>query len=71
LEPFADSITVKLDGRTIASTEWAWQVLETSHPPTYYLPRDAFTARVVRETSGASWCERTVVPERCLIRFSF
>jgi uncharacterized protein (DUF427 family) len=31
-------------------------VLETRHPPTYYLPRDAFFAeRLLRETSGSSW----------------
>ena len=35
----------------------AWRVLETSHPPTYYLPRKAFADRVLRETSGSSWCE--------------
>ena len=33
-------------------------MLETSHPPTYYLPRDAcFAEGVLRETSGSSWCE--------------
>lgn len=32
-------------------------MLETSHPPTYYLPRQAFVDGVLRETSDASWCE--------------
>jgi uncharacterized protein (DUF427 family) len=31
--------------------------LETSHPPTYYLPRDAFTEGVLRPAAGASLCE--------------
>jgi len=39
---------------------WAWsrlpaaslRVLETSHPPTYYLPADAFAPGVLRPTSG-------------------
>ena len=45
-------------GKTIASTTRAWRVLETSHPPTYYLPSDAFFAEgVLRETAGSSWCE--------------
>jgi uncharacterized protein (DUF427 family) len=49
---------VELGGKTIASTTRAWRVLETSHPPTYYLPRDTFFAEgVLRETSGSSWCE--------------
>ena len=58
LERFVGSITVELGGKTIASTTRAWRVLETSHPPTYYLPRDAFFAEgVLRETTGSSWCE--------------
>jgi uncharacterized protein (DUF427 family) len=32
-------------------------VLETSHPPTYYLPRAAFLDGVLREAEGGSWCE--------------
>ncbi|OBI74762.1 DUF427 domain-containing protein [Mycobacterium asiaticum] len=57
LEEFAGPITVELGGETIASTTRAWRVLETSHPPTYYLPRDAFADGVLRPTAGASWCE--------------
>jgi uncharacterized protein (DUF427 family) len=54
LEAFVGSITVELGGKPIASTKRAWRVLETSHPPTYYLPRDGFADGVLRETSGAS-----------------
>ncbi len=58
LEPFVGSIAVELGGKTVASTNHAWRVLETSHPPTYYLPRAAFVAEgVLRETPGSSWCE--------------
>ena len=57
-ERFVGLITVELGGKTIASTTRSWRVLETSHPPTYYLPRDAFFAEgVLRETTGSSWCE--------------
>jgi len=41
----------------IASTDRAWRVLETSHPPTYYLPASAFGDGVLREAAGSSWCE--------------
>lgn len=57
LEEFAGAITIELGGQQIASTQRAWRVLETSHPPTYYLPRDAFAAGVLRPAAGSSWCE--------------
>lgn len=57
VELFTGSITIELGGQTVAHTERAWRVLETSHPPTYYLPRDAFIDGALRETAGASWCE--------------
>lgn len=57
LEPFAGLITIELGGEVIASTDRGWRVLETSHPPTYYLPRSAFRDGVLREAPGSSWCE--------------
>jgi uncharacterized protein (DUF427 family) len=57
LEDFTGSITVEFNGRTVASTQRAWRVLETSHPPTYYLPADSFTPGTLRGADGASWCE--------------
>jgi uncharacterized protein (DUF427 family) len=57
LEEFRGSITVELGGVTIASTERGWRVLETSHPPTYYLPPSAFDDGALREADGSSWCE--------------
>ena len=57
LETFKGSITVELGGETIASTDHGWRVLETSHPPTYYLPSEAFRDDVLRRASGSSWCE--------------
>lgn len=41
----------------VCSTGSCWQVLETSHPPTYYLPRAAFAEGVLQPTAGSSWCE--------------
>ena len=57
VEEFAGTITVELGGETIAVTKRSWRVLETSHPPTYYLPRSAFTDGVLRPARGSSWCE--------------
>jgi uncharacterized protein (DUF427 family) len=57
VEEVAETITVELGGKTIAATDRAWRVLETSHPPTYYLPRTAFAAGVLRPARGSSWCE--------------
>jgi uncharacterized protein (DUF427 family) len=57
LERFAGSITVELGGEVIASTERGWRVLETSHPPTYYLPPAAFRPGALRDAAGSSWCE--------------
>lgn len=44
-------------GVVLAETTSSLRVLETSHPPTYYLPRDAFADGVLRPAAGASWCE--------------
>lgn len=57
LETFAGSITIELGGEVIASTDRGWRVLETSHPPTYYLPPAAFEPGVLRRATGSSWCE--------------
>ena len=35
----------------------AWRVLETSHPPVYYLPRAAFVEGTLEPASGGSFCE--------------
>jgi uncharacterized protein (DUF427 family) len=41
----------------IASTAHALRVLETSHPPTYYLPISAFVEGSLRPAAGRSFCE--------------
>lgn len=57
LEELSGSITVELGGQTVARTERAWRVLETSHPPTYYLPQACFGDGVLQPAAGSSWCE--------------
>lgn len=62
LEPSRRRVRVLApDGRTIAdvapSDGLAWRVLETSHPPTYYVARSAVADDLVRRGEGGSWCE--------------
>ena len=57
LEESSEAIEIVLGGVAIARSSVSWRVLETSHPPTYYLPRNAFRPGVLREAPGRSWCE--------------
>lgn len=57
VEASGELVEVVLGGVVIASTRASYRVLETSHPPTYYLPRGAFAEGTVRPTEGASFCE--------------
>ena len=57
LEAVRQRVEVVLGGQLIASTGTALRVLETSHPPTYYLPFEAFVDGALRPTSGGSLCE--------------
>ncbi len=57
LEESRRSIQVVLGGVTVADTTRSWRVLETSHPPTYYLPREAWRPGALREAAGSSFCE--------------
>jgi uncharacterized protein (DUF427 family) len=57
VEPTAESLEVWLGGVRIAASVRSLRVLETSHPPSYYLPADDFAPDALRATDGASWCE--------------
>ena len=50
-------VTVVLGGVEICETATSWRVLETSHPPTYYLPRSAFREGSLMPARGTSFCE--------------
>ncbi len=57
LEGCAKRIQVVFNGVVIADTTNAKRVLETSHPPAYYLPpADIVTAHLV-PAGGSSYCE--------------
>ncbi|NBC06078.1 MAG: DUF427 domain-containing protein [Bacteroidetes bacterium] len=40
LEPVSAHLTVKVNGEVIASTNKGYRVVETSHPPVYYIPQE-------------------------------
>ena len=51
-------IEIEFDGLVVASTDQAYRVVETSHPPTYYLPTNAFRpGTLVVSRRNQSWCE--------------
>jgi uncharacterized protein (DUF427 family) len=50
-------IRIVFNGALIADTKAAKRVLETSHPPVYYLPRDDIRVEFLEEYDGSSWCE--------------
>ena len=57
VEPSSERVVVTHAGVVLADTTASLRLLETSHPPTYYLPRSAFADGVLRPGQGASWCE--------------
>ena len=48
-----EEIMVILGGVPICETRASWRILETSHPPTYYLPRSAFIEGSLRPAHGS------------------
>jgi uncharacterized protein (DUF427 family) len=57
LESFNGHIRVLFNNETIVDTNQAFRILETSHPPTYYLPISDFKKDVLQSTSKTSFCE--------------
>ena len=55
--PSTEHVVVELGGRVLADTRRALRVLETSHPPTYYLPISDVDERMLRSVAGGTWCE--------------
>ena len=57
LEQAGARIRVVFGGVAIADTDSALRVLETSHPPVYYVPRDALPVGTLVPTGRSSFCE--------------
>lgn len=57
LEPAGRPVRIEHRGLVIVDTRRALRLLETSHPPTYYIPRADVAEGVLRAAEGSSWCE--------------
>ena len=57
VEPTSELVEVVLGGVLVARTNDALRVLETSHPPTYYLPWRDFVDGSLLPAAGTSFCE--------------
>ena len=57
IEKVSKHVQVFINGRQIADTKAAFRVLETSHPPTYYVPPEDIRTGVLRPNGRGSRCE--------------
>lgn len=57
LERFSGSIKVFSEDVLVAEATEAFRVLETSHPPTFYLPPPSIRSDVLEPIAGNSFCE--------------
>lgn len=57
LECTDDHVVVEFAGRVVVDTRRPWRVLETSHPPTYYVPREDVVDDAVTANARTSFCE--------------
>ncbi|MFQ6172234.1 DUF427 domain-containing protein [Oryzobacter sp. R7] len=57
VEPSPEAVEVWLGGERVASSHRCLRVLETSHPPTYYVPVEDVAPGALRPVAGSTWCE--------------
>jgi uncharacterized protein (DUF427 family) len=57
VEPTGRRLRVIFNGETIADTTSALRVLETSHPPAYYIPREDIKMQYLAQTPRQTFCE--------------
>lgn len=57
LEKVGERLRVIFNAQTIADTEAGYRVLETSHPPVYYIPLSDIAQHYLLPAPGSSWCE--------------
>lgn len=55
--PSREHVVIELDGEALVDTRRSLRVLETSHPPVHYLPREAIAAGVLEPVAARTWCE--------------
>lgn len=57
VEPVGSRVVIRLGGRVIVDTRDVVRVLETSHPPVYYVRVRDFADGALVPTAGGSFCE--------------
>ncbi|MGF1535634.1 MAG: DUF427 domain-containing protein [Elainellaceae cyanobacterium] len=57
LEPASKRVRVVFNGETIVDSQQAMRVLETSHPPVYYVPPEDVKTACFQPASRRSFCE--------------
>lgn len=57
LEKLSERLRVTFNGEVVADTVAGYRVLETSHPPVYYIPPENIARHYLRAAAGSSWCE--------------
>ena len=57
LQPCARRVQIELGGRIIADSRAALRILETSHPPTIYIPPGDLVGECFQAAPGRSFCE--------------
>ena len=57
LETSGRRVRVEFADRVIAESNRTLRVLETSHPPVFYIPRSDIVVNLIRRSSHSSFCE--------------
>jgi uncharacterized protein (DUF427 family) len=57
VEDVAQRIKIIFNDEIIVDSNNAKRVLETSHPPVYYIPKEDIKAGTLQAAAGRSWCE--------------
>ncbi|PSF35199.1 hypothetical protein C7H19_17620 [Aphanothece hegewaldii CCALA 016] len=57
LEPVSKHLKIFFNGVIIAESRKSYRVLETSHPPVYYIPPEDIKMEYLKPSSQGSFCE--------------
>lgn len=57
VENYPGVVVVEFGGQEIARSGRAVRVLETSHPPVFYIPHADFVQGSLQPVDGTTWCE--------------
>ncbi|ANM31607.1 hypothetical protein ABI59_21655 [Acidobacteria bacterium Mor1] len=57
LEPTGRRLRIEFNGVLLLDTARAYRVLETSHPPAYYVPPEDVRMEYLTESPSSSYCE--------------